>query len=85
MAITYNFNIKRVGSSNSFSIGATITDDTRPVGHQTEIVSVAGKLGTPEQKQGVWDGIQAGYLKKIAESNAMSVLETDGKSYLEAL
>ena len=83
MAIAYNYNINRVGLSDSFSISATITDDTRPAGHQTESVSIAGKLGTPEQKQGAWDGIQAEYLRKVAESDAMSALEAEGKSYLE--
>jgi len=85
MAVTYNFSVNRIGSSDSFSIGATITDDTRPAGHQTENVSIAGKLGTPEQKKGAWDGIQAEYLRKLAESDAMSAFETEAKGYLEAL
>lgn len=85
MAITYNFNINRIGASDSFTISATITDDTKPAEHQTENVSVSGKLGTPEQKQAVWAGIQTLYLVKVAESEALSALETEGKSYLEAL
>jgi len=85
MAITYNLSVSRLGSSSSFTISATITDDTKPVGHQTESVSIAGKLGTPEQKQAIWEGIQAEYLRKIAESEIVSVLESDGKNYLETL
>ncbi len=85
MSVTYNYSISRIGSSDSFSVSATITDDTRSAGHQTESVSIAGKLGTPEQKQGAWDGIQAEYLRKVAESDAMSALETEDKSCSEAL
>lgn len=85
MAISYSFSISRVGSSNSFNINALVTDDTKPVGHQTENVSVSGKLGTPEQKQAAWDGIQAEYLRKIAESGIISALEIEGKTYLETI
>jgi len=83
MAISYSFNISRVGSSDSFNINALVIDDTKPVGHQTESVSVSGKLGTPEQKQGAWDDIQTEYLRKIAESEILSALEIEGKTYLE--
>lgn len=86
MAITYTLNVNRLGMSDSFSISATITDDTKPVGHQTESVSVlGGRFDTPENKQHVWDTIQAEYLRKIVESKFVSALETEGKSYLETL
>ena len=85
MAITYNLSVNRLGSSDSFAVSATITDDTKPVGHQTEGVSIWGKLDTPEQRQAVWDGINFGYAIKLAESEAMSILELEGKSYLENL
>ena len=85
MAITYNLNVSRLGSSDSFAISATITDDTSPVGHQTESVTIWGKLDTPERRQAVWDGINIQYLVKLAESESMSILELEGKSYLEAL
>ncbi len=85
MAITYNLNVNRLGASDSFSIGATITDDTKPVGHQTETVAIWGKLDTPERQQAVWDAINIQYLIKLAESEAMSILELEGKNYLETL
>jgi len=85
MAVTYNFSVKRLGKSDSFSISATVTDDTKPAGHQTETVSAIGLLDTPERREAVWNGLQTQYLSKVVESASMSALESEGKSYLEAL
>lgn len=61
MAVTYNLNVSRLGSSDSFSVGAIITDDTKPIGHQTESVAIFGKLDTPERKQQVINELKRQY------------------------
>ena len=85
MAITYTLSVRRQGTSDSFSINATITDDTKMPEYQTESITIWGKLDTPERRQAVWDGIKIGYLAKVAATEIIATLETEGKSYLEGI
>ena len=84
MAITWTLRINKIGSSDSFSVSATVKDDTKSVGNQEEIVSVlSAKMDTPERKKAVWDNLKAQYLAKVSKTDVTTVMEDDGKTYLE--
>lgn len=85
MAITYTVRISELGAgSGNYSVGAVIRDDTKPIDHQTESVSVASaKLDTPERKKAVWDNLKSQYLDKVSKTDVVSAIEAEAKTYLE--
>lgn len=86
MAITYTVKISELGqNSGNYSVTAEVTDDTKPVAHQTKTVQVlSAKLDTVERKKAVWDNLKTQYLEKIGKADVVSALESEAKEYLEA-
>ena len=83
MAITWNVSVSKIGHSGSYNVSATVTDDTKPLAHQTQSMSVQGKMDTPEQKAGIYAALKAEYLKRVAEVDALAILESEAKTALE--
>ncbi len=84
MAITWDVKVNEIGNSNSFSINATITDDTKSVGNQVETAAIlSAKMDTPERKKQVWDGLKKQYNEKVGNTDITAALEVEGKDYLE--
>lgn len=85
MAITWNVKINELGSgSGNYSVAAEVTDDTKPVDHQTETVSVSScKFSTVAQKNAVYAELKSQYQTKIDKTAVISALESDAKTALE--
>lgn len=84
MAISWKVSISEIGGGfGNYSISAEVTDDTKPVDHQTETVSVQGRMDNQQQKEANFDSLKAQYLAKVSKADTVSVLETEAKTYLE--
>lgn len=84
MAITWNVTISERGvNSGNYVLGATVTDDTKPVGRQTENVSVEGRMDTEEQKEALYAAMTQMYQAQATRTAALATLEAEAKTALE--
>ena len=85
MAISWKFSISQIGSSTSYNISATVTDDAKPIDYQTETVSVQGKYDTKEHKDAIHALLKTEYLKKVSATDTKADLELTAKTATEKL
>jgi len=83
MAISWKFRISEVGQSGNYNISAEVTDDTKPVDHQTETVSIQGRLDSTQQKKANFTALKEQYLAKVAAVDVIAALEAEAKTFVE--
>jgi len=83
MAISWKFSISEVGQSGNFSISAEVTDDTKVVDHQTETVSIQGRMDNQQQKEANFNALKQQYADKVAKVDVISALEAEAKAFVE--
>lgn len=84
MAVTWTVTINELGAnSGNYSVAALVTDDTKPVGRQTENVSVQGRMDNQAQKDALYASLKSMYLAAAAKTAALATMEADAKTALE--
>ena len=84
MAITWSVTVSELGAnSGNYNVSAQVTDDTKPVGRQTETVSVQGRMDTQAQKDAIYATLKQQYTALVAKSTALATLEAAAKTALE--
>jgi len=83
MAISWKFNISEIGSSGNYNISADVTDDTKVVGHQTESVSIQGRLDNQAQKEANFTALKEQYVNRVVKVDALAALEVEAKAFVE--
>lgn len=84
MAISWKVSVSEQGNnSGNYSVSAKVTDDTKPIDHQNESVSVVGRMDTEEQKKGLLDALKQQYQLKVIKVDALALIESESKTYLE--
>lgn len=75
--------IEKGQGSGNFVMSAIVTDDTRSSRHQTESVSVEGRMDNQPQKEALYDALRSQYTRQVNSTDTKALHETDAKTYLE--